>query len=345
MMSFAADLSHAVAYLILGVLGALLLLLSLLRRLASHRPGCGQIPPDVRRQPDPCLYSQEFLTSRVPPLPVTWDNPDIWITELTGASVSSADLQPSHDYQVVCRIWNASFYPAFGVSVTCHFAEWGFGPGIEQPVQVEATGAEYIASLDIGPWTNRLATFAWRTPPTGGHYCLYVRCAHPDDVTTANNVGQENTRVLEVAPMSSNPLTAVLTNTSLTNALDVSFTVDAYQITGARQPFRVASQGRVLFRTQRRSQLRQLFALTEASAFADVQRRAAAGPVGWQLHVDGSPAERGLRLAPGEQRHVVLELHHPSGSGTPSETVVNVTARGGNGSLVGGVSIYPRLHG
>src|SRR5690606_25186365 len=36
-------------------------------------------PEPVMRRPDPCIYSQTFLASQG--LPVTWDNPDIWMAK------------------------------------------------------------------------------------------------------------------------------------------------------------------------------------------------------------------------------------------------------------------------
>src|SRR5215212_9149113 len=38
---------------------------------------CGRIPDPLIRRPDPCIYSQTYLMAQG--LPVTWDNPDIWV--------------------------------------------------------------------------------------------------------------------------------------------------------------------------------------------------------------------------------------------------------------------------
>lgn len=336
-----------------GILGAVLLLLAILRRLNRTRSGCGRIPADARRQPDPCLYSQEYLLSRTPPVPVTWDNPDIWLTEPDGTLVSSADLLPNHEYRVVCRIWNASFHPAFGVTVTCRFAEWGFSAGTEQPVELTANGAEHSAAIDIAPWMSTSASFRWRTPEQAGHFCLYVRCAHPDDVTTANNVGQENTRVVDVAQSSGVSLKALLTNPDAARATAVQFSFDAYEIPRGRDAFRVVQGQTRLATTSRRDPVtrrrldlvRRLFALVGGQSLADAQRRTAHGAQGWILRIDGMPLDRTVRLAAGERRTVTLDLQHQPAGGAPPDRVLNVTARSERGDVIGGVTIRTNVGG
>ena len=65
--------------------------------------------PPALKKPDPFLYSQQYLISLG--LPVTWDNPDIYIYE-GNTLVDPHNLQANTNYTVVARIWNNS-PPAF----------------------------------------------------------------------------------------------------------------------------------------------------------------------------------------------------------------------------------------
>jgi hypothetical protein len=66
-------------------------------RLGSHdrdRPADGVVPPWAYRQPDPMIYSQQFL--QVQGLAVTWDNPDIHVelASAPGVPVDSHAMDP-----------------------------------------------------------------------------------------------------------------------------------------------------------------------------------------------------------------------------------------------------------
>src|SRR6478672_3687816 len=82
------------------------------------KPADGVVPPWAYRQPDPMIYSQQFLQAQG--LAVTWDNPDIHV-ELAanpGVPVDPHALLPDTDYLVVARIWNGSTTaPAPGLPV------------------------------------------------------------------------------------------------------------------------------------------------------------------------------------------------------------------------------------
>jgi hypothetical protein len=159
--SFLKALATLPASLLRHFILLLLLLLLLLWRILLLLLGKGwrgnkpprescpdDIPPHVRRKPDPCLYSQAFLLAQG--LPVTWDNPDITLTETDGTPVSSSQLQPDHDYLVHGRIWNASFNPALGVEVRCTVRNWGLG-GDWLVVQINPDGTEHVELLIIAP--------------------------------------------------------------------------------------------------------------------------------------------------------------------------------------------------
>jgi hypothetical protein len=155
---------------------------------------CLEIPPDINRRPDPCLYSQTFLAAQG--IAVTWNNPDIRLTTLAGIPAPTHEIEADTEYFVIGTIHNASFDAAIGVSVRCAVRPWGIDFSQRTPVEVDAAGNPAQRILHIGPWGEALATFRWRTPNVErGHYCLTVECAHPADREPNNNVGQENTDV------------------------------------------------------------------------------------------------------------------------------------------------------
>src|SRR5690349_5848257 len=89
------------------------------------------LPPIIYKRPDPLIYSQFYLMAQG--LAVTWDNPDIWITELPAgdgsmAPVSPNALQPNHVYRVHALIHNGSTEaPAVGMPVIFSFLSFGIG--------------------------------------------------------------------------------------------------------------------------------------------------------------------------------------------------------------------------
>jgi hypothetical protein len=193
-----------------------------------ERSKCLEIPPDVARRPDPCLYSQRYLADQG--IAITWNNPDIVITNLDG-SPAALPLDANRDYLVKGRIHNASFDPALGVAVRCFVRPWGIDFSDRTPVEVDAAGNPAQRMLSIGAWGDDVAEFSWRTPDVeGGHYCVTVECFHPADREPANNVGQENTDVRRrVSSGGSLRLVIPFYNRSET-ARDFRVAVDEYQI-------------------------------------------------------------------------------------------------------------------
>src|SRR5262245_22921736 len=58
-------------------------------------------PEDLMRRPDPCIYSQFYLTAQG--IPVTWDNPDIWMAKASDPGTIEPDsyhLEEDTDYIV-----------------------------------------------------------------------------------------------------------------------------------------------------------------------------------------------------------------------------------------------------
>lgn len=162
---------------------------------------CGRLPEAVVRRPDPCIYSQRLLQSQG--LPVTWNNPDIWMARADNPGNIEPDsyhLTDDTDYIVTVRIHNASIDPAIGVRVRLNYRPWSFNSPDLVPVEADANGNEVFQFVDVGPMASSLVQFNWHTPPipTGQdvkHYCLQASLYHPMDVNTSNNMGQENTNV------------------------------------------------------------------------------------------------------------------------------------------------------
>lgn len=200
---------------------------------------CGKIPEVLVRRPDPCLYSQTYLAAQG--LPVTWDNPDIWMARASTPGTVEPDsyhLDDDTDYLVFVRAHNASTDPAIGVAVRLVYRPWSFNSPDLVPVQVDAQGAEVVRSVDIPGMGSAVTQFTWHTPPVAAgdsaHYCLQAHLSHPLDVNPANNVGQENTQVYSVNPGFVHPGETARFDVPVFNggrlAQRVAFTADRYRV-------------------------------------------------------------------------------------------------------------------
>ena len=189
----------------------------------DHRPtqgGCVRIDHPAFVRPDPLIYSQQYLLSQG--LAVTWDNPDISLFK-GGIAVNSANLEPATTYEVRAQVWNNSLEaPVIGTPVHLRFHDFGIGP---DPIPIGDT------TVDVGvkgsPNQPGLAQWLWTTPSTPGHYCLQVLLDPVDDTNFANNLGQENTNVVEAH--SPAEFTFTLRNNTR-RAHRYRFEVDAYKI-------------------------------------------------------------------------------------------------------------------
>src|SRR5439155_27263185 len=79
-----------------------------------------------------------------------------------------------------------------------------------------------------GPGCPAFATVQWTTPTTPGHYCLKAHIEWADDSNPNNNVGQENTDVVQTA--SPAQTTFRLRNDDLERRRRYRFEVDTYTI-------------------------------------------------------------------------------------------------------------------
>ena len=125
-------------------------------------------------------------------LAVTWDNPDIQLYE-NSAPVSSSQLKADTDYEIVARIWNNST-EAPVVNLPVHFTYMSFGVG----TQSHGIGDTQV-NLGVKGGSNHpaFAHMLWHTPAAAGHYCIRVNLDWNDDANPNNNLGQENTNVVQ----------------------------------------------------------------------------------------------------------------------------------------------------
>lgn len=215
---------------------------------------CGKLPEALVRRPDPCLYSQELLQSQG--LPVTWNNPDIWIApadDPTTVLPDSYHLEDDTDYIVSVRIHNASATdPAIGARVRLHYRPWSFNSPDRVPVETDATGAEVVNFVNVPPMNSDVVEFNWHTPPLGAgetskHYCLQSTVDHPLDTNVGNNMGQENTNVYRSEnPGPPHPGETITLTAPLFNPTDavqrVAFTANTFAVGDGDEEYRLALQ-------------------------------------------------------------------------------------------------------
>lgn len=167
---------------------------------------CGRLPEAIIRRPDPCIYSQKLLQAQG--LPVTWNNPDIWVARADNPSNIEPDsyhLVEDTDYIVSVRAHNASTELAVGVRVRLNYRPWSFNSPDLTPVETDVNGNEVFRFVDIMPMSSIITTFKWHTPKLeqgeqNKHFCIQASLHHPMDINTANNMGQENTNVYSANP-------------------------------------------------------------------------------------------------------------------------------------------------
>lgn len=273
----------------------------------KDKPADGAVPPWAYRQPDPMIYSQQFLQGLG--LAVTWDNPDITVelASAPGVPVDQHSLTPDTDYLVVARVWNGSTTaPAPGLPVNVSYLEFGVGT-----IRHEIGQTAVDLSVKGGSACPAFATVPWRTPATPGHYCLQALLLWDDDAEPGNNMGQSNT---DVKPLNSPhaAFTFPVRNGGRERAA-VALTADSYAI----PPLEPCNQDD---REQRRPQQ-----VHDPAAWPV--------PPGWQVLIE--PPD--LVLGPGEQTAVTVDITSPDGF--IGRQVVNVHARTGS-QLLGGVTLY-----
>lgn len=309
-------------------------LLSLLRELIRHilggrlglpeerdraRPlaGCRRVPAPIYRRPDPLIYAQYHLMDQG--LAVTWDNPDIRL-ERAGQPVASVDLIPGTDYEVVARIWNASnAAPAIDMPVRFSYLDFGIGtvsvPIAETRIDLPVNGA---------PGLPVLARVPWRTPDTPGHYCLQIQLVWGDDAQPANNLGQENVTVQ--ALNSPHAAFVVPVRNPDRRRRTIRLEADTYQIPERRPCVRpTLPRSKALDGIEASVRQRALIERHGRDRFPL--------PEGWRVSIE----PRELRLGPGAQQSVIVDVTAPDGF--RGRQAINVNAFDEH-RLIGGVTLY-----
>jgi hypothetical protein len=320
--NIAERLLHGVvwAYLLVCFAALARALMLLLRVCGSHvrRPrhpaGSQTIPDWAYREPDPLIYSQEWLMSQG--LAVTWQNPDVQLFEASnpGVAVDSSSLSPDTDYRIVARIWNGSQHaPVAHLPVHVSYLDFGIG-GVSVPI------ASTTVNLPVkgAAGTPALATVQWRTPATPAHYCIQVRMDWAHDANPKNNMGQHN---VDVKPLNSPKATFVVpVHNHRRGRLTLRLQTDAYALPKPRPCPPTGEPAPPIARRQ------------QALAIHGAGRHPL--PDGWTLELD-TPTDE-LVLNPGESRDLTVTLVAPTGF--KGRQAVNVNALAGP-VLIGGVTL------
>jgi hypothetical protein len=326
-----------------------------------HCPG--DVPPHVRRRPDPCIYSQSYLAQHG--LPITWNNPDIVLSDSAGQVVDSDNLTPGAAYAVVATISNASFDAAIGVSVRCRFRGWGVSIEDGVPVEFDNAGLEAVRIIDIPPWGTAPATFSWTTPTTPGHFCLRIECEHIDDLNTANNAGQENTTVRQMVSGKAMSLPMILSNPERTPG-SLWFTVDTYEIDERAWEFELSATPISLgaprsprsprglkygpttlskienwaFLAHRKLPTYTYFQYSGRRQLFDAERDRDRGlPPGWRVLVDGADPRTTVLLGAQEVRQVEITILPAPELQPTTNMPINLSAWSDQRGFIGGVTI------
>lgn len=370
-LEIVAALWRLIVLLLLLLLLLIRLIRKLIKRICNKHPEqprpkhCCEVPPHIKRKPDPCLYSQFYLIAQG--FSVTWNNPDIWLTLPDGTPVDSSALEPSTKYLVNARIHNASFDPSLGTEVRCLYRPYSFNSPDRVPVEVLPDGTERIVVLHIAPWGSEVAVFRWTTPPDPNHHwCLQVECRHPDDKNPNNNLGQENTDVLGGSAGA-----RVTTNAQLFNPTDRTMrarvVVDQYAIPNGEVRLKLDTRIRHLRRKRPLESVRNLMLTVDGQGklrsygssgpvmtsyvyrgFQQLRRGNQRGampldPV-WQATVNGQAVDPAghveIELAPHDSLDVPISFTIPAAiplSVQPQQ--FNVVATSDRGRLLGGLTI------
>jgi hypothetical protein len=356
-----AAFERLLAILIAFLLFFLRLLLRLFRGREEENKTrhCLEIPPHVKRKPDPCLYSQFYLMALG--IAVTWDNPDIQITLPDNTPVPSHDLAANTQYVVHATIHNASFNPAIGTEVRCFYRPWSFNDPSRTPVEINPDGTEKVIILHIPAWGSRIAKFNWRTPNVAdAHFCLQVECQHPDDANPNNNLGQENTNVHSAKPGEKVSIKTLLLNPHR-EPRRIRFRADAYEIPGEEIMLKLNTRTRTIggisrFLLTREARSRKLMAASRRAPqliayvyrgieelrkrnLRDSQRLSPE----WVVRRDGNELEAALALDAGKHQEVTLEVTTPPNATPGRRQRINIVAFDDRGRNAGGVTLVIKI--
>ena len=349
-----------------------------LRKMNFKEEGKGEkdcnppFPEPVMRRPDPCIYSQTYLAAQG--LPVTWNNPDIWMAKAATPQIVEPDsyhLLGDTDYLVSVRAHNASTDLALGVKVRLLYRPWSFNSPDLLPVDTNVNNEEVVRFVNIAGMGSAIAQFNWRTPSVSPgqtrHFCLQAHLSHPMDINLGNNMGQENTNVHSANPGHVAPGELIQVDVPLFNHARIAnrffFHADAYNVnekdtivlklqtnTGRRRQSlsqQVANLIPSLQPTENNGwriafgRLQQL-TVTRAryvgheSYKKDLLRLNFALPEGMTFETPDKG--EGLLLRPNEQRIVQVSLKVPLQATNGQQYSINVRASTETNRLIGGVT-------
>jgi hypothetical protein len=264
---------------------------------------CVPIRHPCYRQPDPLIYDQYFLMGLG--LAVTWDNPNIELRR-GGVAVSSSEILPDTDYEIVARIWNGSLdAPVVNLPVYFSYLEFGIGMTAHKIDDGKPTFVDL--GVKGGPNCPAFATKTWKTPSIPGHYCLQVFLDWLDDANPLNNLGQENLAI--GVAHSPAQFTFMLRNNG-TERRAFRFETDAYRLpelptcSEVRQPTQEERSAMAV-----RPAAYRLTPALEPQVLAQHDRQAHLLAEGWHVAID--PAEPVLDAD--EQRTIHVEVTPPGG--------------------------------
>jgi len=130
---------------------------------------------------------------------VTWDNPDVKLTDGLGNVVGSHDLKPATAYTITATIHNRSNDAPVpsppGMPVVFTLLSFGV-----LGTKVQTIGTTVVDHLPVrgAPGEPVQAAITWVTPPAPGHYCIQIDAVVANDANQLDNMGQHNT-VIRVA--------------------------------------------------------------------------------------------------------------------------------------------------
>ncbi|MCO6453133.1 MAG: VWA domain-containing protein [Caldilineales bacterium] len=118
-----------------------------------------------------------------------WLSPDLWVRNNDdGGAVHQNPIGGQRNY-IYARVWNRGSTTVQNIDVNLYFAQTSLGL-VWPDDWNELSPSRTIASL--APGQSAVVSIPWDTPNLAGHFCLFVRINAPGDPLRVNNVEWEN---------------------------------------------------------------------------------------------------------------------------------------------------------